>query len=75
VRSDGVVLVWLMGGSFMRAKFIILLTAAMLVLSGALMPAIVLADKGGVPHQGNNRGSCDPEDFLEYIECLTGYPN
>jgi hypothetical protein len=57
----------------MRAKLIILFTAALLLL-GALTPGIAAA-KGGNPNHPNHRGSCDPEDFLEFFECLYGFPN
>jgi len=57
----------------MRAKLIAFLTAALLLLS-MLMPGGAAA-KGGNPNHHNHRGSCDPADFLEYFECLTGFPN
>ena len=57
----------------MRAKLIALFTAALLLLS-AVMPGSAAA-KGGNPNHHNHRGSCDPADLLEWIECLTGFPN
>jgi hypothetical protein len=57
----------------MKGKLVALFTAGILVLGGAVMPGIASAKPKH--HHSNNAGSCDPEDFIEYFECLFGFPN